>query len=111
VLPTFAWLLCEQPTLPGQGAARVAPFTGPGLFEAATGNAPALERLRRPRAAKAACRRAEASPAAGSAIVEPLRCKAEGQSEVTPSSLCRHGRFDASACANRAAAWLVEQAG
>jgi tryptophan synthase beta chain len=52
----------------------------------------------------------EANHAVKGAIVEALRCKAEGRSEVILFNLCGHGHFDMSAYSNFAAGKLVDVA-
>jgi tryptophan synthase beta chain len=52
----------------------------------------------------------EANHAVKGAIVEALRCKAEGRSEVILFNLCGHGHFDMTAYSNFAAGKLVDQA-
>ena len=52
----------------------------------------------------------EANHAVKGAIVEALRCKAEGRSEVILFNLCGHGHFDMSAYSNYMAGNLVDQA-
>ena len=51
----------------------------------------------------------EANHAVKGAIVEALRCKAEGRSEVILFNLCGHGHFDMSAYSNYHAGKLVDQ--
>ena len=51
----------------------------------------------------------EANHAVKGAIVEALRCKAEGRSEVILFNLCGHGHFDMSACTNDLSGNLVDQ--
>jgi len=51
----------------------------------------------------------EANHAVKGAIVEALRCKAEGKSEVILFNLCGHGHFDMSAYSNYHAGKLVDQ--
>jgi len=51
----------------------------------------------------------EANHAVKGAIVEALRCKAEGRSEVILFNLCGHGHFDMTAYMNYAAGKLVDQ--
>jgi tryptophan synthase beta chain len=51
----------------------------------------------------------EANHAVKGAIVEALRCKAEGRSEVILFNLCGHGHFDMAAYSNYHAGKLVDQ--
>jgi len=51
----------------------------------------------------------EANHAVKGAIVEALRCKAEGRSEVILFNLCGHGHFDMSAYTNYFAGTLTDQ--
>jgi tryptophan synthase beta chain len=51
----------------------------------------------------------EANHAVKGAIVEALRCKAEGRAEVILFNLCGHGHFDMTAYSNYAAGKLVDQ--
>ena len=51
----------------------------------------------------------EANHAVKGAIVEALRCKREGRSEVILFNLCGHGHFDMSAYSNYMAGKLVDQ--
>jgi tryptophan synthase beta chain len=51
----------------------------------------------------------EANHAVKGAIVEALRCKAEGRSEVILFNLCGHGHFDMSAYTNYFAGNLTDQ--
>ena len=51
----------------------------------------------------------EANPAVKGAIVEALRCKAEGKSEVILFNLCGHGHFDMAAYSNYFAGKLTDQ--
>jgi len=52
----------------------------------------------------------EANHAVKGAIVEALRCKAEGKSEVILFNLCGHGHFDMAAYTNYLSGQLVDQA-
>ena len=52
----------------------------------------------------------EANHAVKGAVVEALRCKQQGRSEVILFNLCGHGHFDMSAYAAYAAGKLVDQA-
>jgi tryptophan synthase beta chain len=52
----------------------------------------------------------EANHAVKGAIVEALRCKREGRSEVILFNLCGHGHFDMSAYSNYTAGKLTDQA-
>ena len=51
----------------------------------------------------------EANPAVKGAIVEALRCKAEGKREVILFNLCGHGHFDMAAYSNYFAGKLTDQ--
>jgi tryptophan synthase beta chain len=51
----------------------------------------------------------EANHAVKGAIMEALRCKAEGKSEVILFNLCGHGHFDMSSYSNYMAGNLVDQ--
>jgi len=51
----------------------------------------------------------EANHAVKGAIMEALRCKAEGKSEVILFNLCGHGHFDMSSYSNYMAGKLVDQ--
>ena len=51
----------------------------------------------------------EANHAVKGAIVEALRCKAEGKSEVILFNLCGHGHFDMAAYSNYFAGNLTDQ--
>jgi tryptophan synthase beta chain len=51
----------------------------------------------------------EANHAVKGAIVEALRCKAEGRAEVILFNLCGHGHFDMSAYSNYFAGKLIDQ--